>query len=74
MELKLSLMARLKQFFCQHNHGVGWSCCSQGINSKEGYWYLTYECHSCKMTYGKWIKASNEEVEKLYGKEKHKLD
>jgi hypothetical protein len=32
------------------------------------------ECYSCKMTYGKWIKVSSEEVEKLYGKEKHKLD
>jgi hypothetical protein len=73
MEFKLSLKARLKQFFCQHKNGAGWSCCTKGINSKEGYWHITYDCHSCRMSFGDWIKATDEEVEKLFGKDKHKL-
>lgn len=73
MELKLSLKVRLKQFFCQHKDGVSWSCCTKGINNKEGYWHVTYDCYRCNMSYGEWIKASDDEVEKLYGKEKYKL-
>lgn len=74
LELHLSLKARLKQFFCQHKNGVGWSCCTKGINRKDGYWHVTYECHSCKMTYGKWIKASKKEVDQMFSKQKHNLD
>lgn len=71
--LKLSLKARLKQFFCNHKDVVGFTCCSKGINSKAGHWHVTYECDKCKMTYGKWIKATDEEVDKLFENEIHKL-
>jgi RNase P subunit RPR2 len=73
VKLNVSISRRIKQLFCKHDGNVGWSCCSEGINRKDGYWYLTYECIDCGFTYGKWLKADSEEVNKLFDKEIYKI-
>jgi hypothetical protein len=49
------------------------SCCSEGINSKKGYWYVDYHCGDCGFSYGEWIKADRNEMEKLFAKEIHSI-
>jgi len=73
MKLNVSLANRLRQLFCKHDRYVGWSCCSEGINSKEGCWHVTYRCNRCGFAYGKWIKADRDEVKKLFGREVHEI-
>lgn len=70
----MSLKVRLKQFFCKHKGNIGWSCYSKGVNKKEGHWNVTYSCRNCGMSYSKWIKADEKEVEELFDKEIHRLD
>ena len=54
-----------------HKKPVSISCCSKGINSKKGYWYVDYHCRDCGFSYGEWIKADEEEANKLFAKEVH---
>lgn len=69
MKIKISFLKRLKQLFCKHSRAVSKSCCSEGINSKKGYWYVNYHCGHCGLSYGEWIKADRNEMEKLFAKE-----
>ncbi|WP_017797591.1 hypothetical protein [Oceanobacillus kimchii] len=73
MKLNVSFKNRIKQLFCKHDRAVGISCCSQGINSKEGYWHVEYHCGYCGFAYGEWIKADRDEMEKLFGKETYEI-
>ena len=73
MELNVPFRKRIKQLFCRHNGTVGWSCCSKGINNKEGYWRLTYSCHNCGFSHGEWIKADDKLVDELFEKDKYKI-
>lgn len=73
MKLHVSFKARIKQLFCSHNGKVVRSCCSQGINSKEGYWYMDYQCLDCGFSYGEWIKADRNQMELLFKAERHKI-
>jgi len=73
LKIKVSLATRLKQFFCSHKRDVSWSCCSKGINSRKGYWYVDYQCRDCGFSYGEWIKANKNELEKLISKEIHHI-
>src|SRR5690554_540099 len=73
VKLNVSLKIRIKQLFCKHDTGVGLSCATKGINSKEGYWYLNYRCGRCGFSYGEWIEADKEKVEKLFEKEVYEI-
>ncbi|MGN4127645.1 hypothetical protein ACMGD3_21945 [Lysinibacillus sphaericus] len=73
MKIKISFSKRLKQFLCKHKRDVNISCCSEGINSKKGYWYADYHCRDCGFSYGEWIKADKEEMKKLFNKEIHEI-
>ncbi|MFJ8528508.1 hypothetical protein [Bacillus sp. NPDC094106] len=55
MKLNIPLKRRIHQFFCKHKY-VGWSSCSKGINNKEGYEYVNYECRNCGLSIGEWFK------------------
>lgn len=68
MKLNVSFLKRIEQLFCKHNRGVGISCATQGINSKEGHYHVEYTCGNCGFSYGEWIKADEKEVEKLFDK------
>ena len=72
-KLNVSLKARIKQLFCRHDRLVELSCATKGINSKEGYWYLKYRCGLCGFSYGEWIKADKEEVERIFEMKVHKI-
>ncbi|WP_242302050.1 hypothetical protein [Bacillus cereus group sp. BfR-BA-01423] len=56
MKLNIPLHKRIHQFFCKHET-VGWGCHQKGLNRKEGYEYVTYECGDCGLTVGEWFKA-----------------
>lgn len=73
MKIKVSFSKRLKQFLCKHKRDVNMSCCSQGINSKNGYWYVDYLCRDCGLSYGEWIKSDKNEMEQLFAKEIHEI-
>jgi RNase P subunit RPR2 len=73
LKIKVSFSKRLKQFLCKHKRPVNISCCSEGINSKKGYWYVDYHCMDCGFSYGEWIKADRNEMEKLFAKEIHNI-
>lgn len=47
------------------------SCGSEGINSKNGYWYVDYHCRNCGFSYGEWIEADRNKMEKLFDEEIH---
>jgi RNase P subunit RPR2 len=69
LKINVSFSKRLKQLFCKHDRVVGMSCCSEGINSKKGFWYLEHYCGDCGFSYGEWIKADRNEMEQLFEKE-----
>jgi RNase P subunit RPR2 len=69
MKLNVSLMVRLRQLFCKHDRGVGWGCCSEGINRKKGYWHVTYECGHCGFTKGEWIEGDRNKLEEMFEQE-----
>ncbi|MYW25005.1 hypothetical protein GTY48_15665 [Bacillus thuringiensis] len=55
MKLNIPLHKRIHQLFCKHKD-AGWSSCTRGINSKEGYEYVNYECIDCGVSIGEWHK------------------
>ena len=70
MRIHVSFKKRLEQFFCKHDKNVGWSCCSKGVNRREGFWLVKYRCQ-CGFTYSKWINACDDILEDLFDKENH---
>lgn len=54
MKLNIPLFKRLKQLFCKHKT-VGWVAYTKGINSKEGYELVTYECMDCGLSIVEWF-------------------
>lgn len=55
MKLNIPLYKRIHQLFCKHE-SVGWCSSSRGINRKEGYDYVIYECTDCGVSVGEWFK------------------
>ncbi|MGX5608706.1 hypothetical protein ACWKTZ_20065 [Bacillus cereus] len=70
MKLHIPLHKRVQQFFCKHKN-VGWCSSSRGINSKEGYEYVYYECGNCGMSVGEWFEKG--EWDKLDFPNEYKL-
>jgi RNase P subunit RPR2 len=73
LQIKVSLKKRLKQVFCKHDRGVSLSCCTKGINSKQGFWYVTHECYVCGFAYGEWIEADKKAMEEMFEKEVQRI-
>lgn len=55
MKLNIPWYKRIHQLFCRHE-SVGWSAYTNGINKKEGYEYVNYECIDCGLSIGEWHK------------------
>jgi hypothetical protein len=62
MKLNIPLYKRIHQLFCNHKT-VGWAATTKGINQKEGFEYVIYECCDCGISLGEWF--TNGEWEKL---------
>jgi hypothetical protein len=54
MKLNIPLTKRLKQLFCKHET-VGWVAYTEGINNKEGYELVNYECIHCGLSINEWF-------------------
>ena len=54
----MDFKTRLKQFLCKHET-IGKMAFTQGINSKEGYHYVLYECGNCRHTIAQWEKQDD---------------
>lgn len=54
MKLNIPFRKRIKQLFCRHKV-VGWASYLEGINSKEGCEYVTYECCNCGISVSEWF-------------------
>jgi hypothetical protein len=54
----ISFSTRLKQFLCKHET-IGKTAFTQGINSKEGYEFVLYECGKCRHCITKWEKKED---------------
>ena len=45
----------IKQLFCKHEY-TSWLCAADGINAREGYDYVCFECAGCGLRTGEWLK------------------
>jgi hypothetical protein len=51
----MKFSTRLKQFFCKHET-MGKMAFTKGINKKEGYNFVLYQCGKCGLCVTKWEK------------------
>lgn len=54
----LNFSTRLRQFLCSHET-IGIAAFSGGINGKEDYYCVVYECGKCRHCISKWEKKED---------------